>query len=82
MTKATGTREDREPTRLWRPAPEAPQDHPGTRAALPPVPGQGTGEDRHHRDHVVPIAKGGAIYDIANMQPVCADCREAKTRRE
>ena len=30
-------------------------------------------------DHVVPIAKGGAIHDINNLQPVCADCHLAKS---
>lgn len=33
-------------------------------------------------DHVVPIAKGGAIYDLSNMQPVCADCHDKKTRAD
>jgi 5-methylcytosine-specific restriction protein A len=33
-------------------------------------------------DHIVPIAKGGAIYDISNMQPVCSDCHDAKTRKD
>lgn len=30
-------------------------------------------------DHVVPIAKGGAIHSIDNLQPVCADCHRDKS---
>jgi 5-methylcytosine-specific restriction protein A len=33
-------------------------------------------------DHVVPIAKGGAIHDLSNMQPVCAACHDEKTRAD
>jgi 5-methylcytosine-specific restriction endonuclease McrA len=33
-------------------------------------------------DHIVPVAKGSALYDLTNMQPVCADCHDAKTRRD
>ena len=33
-------------------------------------------------DHVTPIAKGGAVYDITNMQPVCRGCHDAKTLRD
>lgn len=33
-------------------------------------------------DHITPIAKGGAIYDLSNMQPVCAPCHDAKGRRD
>jgi 5-methylcytosine-specific restriction protein A len=30
-------------------------------------------------DHVVPIAKGGAIHEINNLQPVCAECHQDKS---
>lgn len=30
-------------------------------------------------DHIVPIAKGGAIYDLSNMQPICAECHYRKS---
>jgi 5-methylcytosine-specific restriction endonuclease McrA len=33
-------------------------------------------------DHVVPIAKGGAVHDINNLAPACPDCHDAKTRRD
>lgn len=33
-------------------------------------------------DHVTPIAQGGAIHDLNNMQPVCADCHDEKTRTD
>lgn len=33
-------------------------------------------------DHIVPIAKGGAVHDITNMQPVCEDCHDTKTRAD
>jgi 5-methylcytosine-specific restriction endonuclease McrA len=30
----------------------------------------------------VPLAKGGAKYDLTNMQPVCAECHDKKTRAD
>ena len=36
-------------------------------------------------DHIVPIAKlppGAPLYDIRNLQPVCGDCHDAKTRAD
>jgi 5-methylcytosine-specific restriction protein A len=33
-------------------------------------------------DHIVPLAKGGAAHDLANLQPVCAGCHDAKTRAD
>lgn len=33
-------------------------------------------------DHIIPIAKGGAVHDLSNMQPVCAECHDAKTRAD
>jgi 5-methylcytosine-specific restriction protein A len=32
-------------------------------------------------DHIVPRAKGG-IGDISNLQPVCAQCHDDKTRQD
>ena len=33
-------------------------------------------------DHVTPIAKGGAVHDINNLQPVCAQCHQDKSNRD
>jgi len=33
------------------------------------------------RDHIVPLAEGGTDDD-ANIQPLCRDCSDAKTRQE
>lgn len=33
-------------------------------------------------DHVVSLAKGGAVHDIDNLQPLCLDCHNDKTLRE
>ena len=33
------------------------------------------------RDHVVPLAEGGED-DEENVQPLCQDCSDAKTREE
>jgi 5-methylcytosine-specific restriction protein A len=33
-------------------------------------------------DHIVPIAKGGAVHDITNMQPVCKPCHDEKSLRD
>jgi len=33
-------------------------------------------------DHVVPITDGGAELDQANLQSLCKECHNAKTRRE
>jgi 5-methylcytosine-specific restriction endonuclease McrA len=35
-----------------------------------------------HADHVVPIAQGGARYDVANGQARCVRCHGRKTRQE
>lgn len=32
-------------------------------------------------DHIVPLAKGGAD-DLGNLQSLCHDCHDAKTRRD
>ena len=33
-------------------------------------------------DHVTPIAKGGAVHDLSNMQPVCKPCHDRKTAED
>ena len=33
-------------------------------------------------DHVVPLHRGGGMWDRENVQPLCRDCHAAKTRRE
>jgi 5-methylcytosine-specific restriction endonuclease McrA len=33
-------------------------------------------------DHIVPLDRGGARLDPANVQPLCRSCHVAKTRRE
>jgi 5-methylcytosine-specific restriction protein A len=33
-------------------------------------------------DHITPIAAGGAVHDINNMQPVCDECHNDKTLRD
>jgi 5-methylcytosine-specific restriction enzyme A len=33
-------------------------------------------------DHIVSIAKGGAVHSIENLQPVCGPCHERKTLTE
>lgn len=33
-------------------------------------------------DHVTPIAKGGAVHDINNLQPVCALCHQDKSNAD
>lgn len=35
----------------------------------------------NHVDHILPKAKGGTDH-LANLQPLCAECHEAKTIRE
>lgn len=35
-----------------------------------------------HADHVVPIAQGGARYDVSNGEARCAACHARKTLRE
>lgn len=30
-------------------------------------------------DHILSIAKGGAVHDIDNMQPVCKPCHDRKS---
>ncbi len=33
-------------------------------------------------DHIVPWRRGGALYALENLQPVCRPCHAAKTARE
>jgi len=33
-------------------------------------------------DHRVPLHRGGAVYDLANLQSLCRTCHVAKSRRE
>ncbi len=33
-------------------------------------------------DHIVPIARGGAVHDITNMRAVCAECHDDATREQ
>lgn len=33
-------------------------------------------------DHVKPIAQGGALLDLANLQSLCQQCHSRKTTRE
>jgi 5-methylcytosine-specific restriction protein A len=36
----------------------------------------------NHADHIVPIAQGGARYDVANGQTLCIRCHGRKTLAE
>ena len=33
-------------------------------------------------DHIVPVKVGGQIWDVANLQPLCNACHEAKSVAE
>ena len=33
-------------------------------------------------DHIIPMAKGGARLDLANLQPLCRPCHIAKTQQD
>ena len=33
-------------------------------------------------DHIRPLAQGGAMHDLSNLQPVCADCHQDKTNAD
>ena len=37
--------------------------------------------DRMSADHIVPLDKGGAMYDEANVQALCVSCNSRKGRR-
>lgn len=39
-------------------------------------------DQANHADHVVPIAQGGAKYDVANGACRCIKCHSRKTARE
>lgn len=33
-------------------------------------------------DHIVPVARGGALYSDENLQDLCSECHRAKTQGE
>ena len=33
-------------------------------------------------DHITPVREGGAVWDVANLQPLCAPHHDAKSGRE
>ncbi|MFO0449937.1 MAG: HNH endonuclease [Pseudomonadota bacterium] len=33
-------------------------------------------------DHIVELKDGGAMYDQANLQPICSPCHTKKTHKE
>jgi 5-methylcytosine-specific restriction protein A len=33
-------------------------------------------------DHIVPLAQGGAVHEITNLQPVCDECHQDKTNAD
>lgn len=33
-------------------------------------------------DHIIPIRRGGALYDECNLQAMCHECHSRKTARE
>lgn len=35
-----------------------------------------------HADHIIPVAEGGAEYDLSNGQGACEPCHDEKTRQE
>ena len=41
-----------------------------------------SGKRDAHADHILPIAEGGARYDLENGQCLCAACHARKTLRE
>lgn len=32
-------------------------------------------------DHIIPVAKGGELYDMANLRGACRDCNRNKSDR-
>jgi 5-methylcytosine-specific restriction protein A len=42
----------------------------------------GITEPGSHVDHIIPMARGGAQYDLDNLQPLCASCHSVKTAKE
>jgi len=39
-------------------------------------------EAANEADHIVAIARGGEVWDLSNLQGLCASCHSKKTRRE
>ena len=37
---------------------------------------------RFEVDHIVPVVKGGAMWELSNLQTLCRPCHFAKTRAE
>jgi 5-methylcytosine-specific restriction protein A len=33
-------------------------------------------------DHIIPLAKGGAAHNIANLQPLCQECHQNKSNAD
>ena len=36
----------------------------------------------HDVDHIVPLSKGGAPFDLGNLQPLCRECHNNKINAE
>ncbi|TDD47945.1 HNH endonuclease [Saccharopolyspora elongata] len=43
---------------------------------------RGCGRPAEQVDHILPLAKGGAMFDHANAQSLCGPCHNVKTRSE
>ena len=42
----------------------------------------GIAREASHVDHILRVSLGGAPYDLANLQPLCASCHRQKTAHE
>ena len=42
----------------------------------------GCGRGAREVDHIVAVARGGAAFELSNLQPLCRRCHHAKTRAE
>jgi 5-methylcytosine-specific restriction endonuclease McrA len=38
--------------------------------------------ERLQVDHIIEVADNGSLYDPSNLQTLCADCHDAKTKGE
>ncbi|MFI0465322.1 HNH endonuclease [Saccharopolyspora sp. 5N102] len=43
---------------------------------------RGCGRPAEQVDHILPLAKSGAMFDHANAQSLCVGCHDHKTRME